>query len=90
MLFPAASSSLDSSSFTIVASTLLWDTTLFVGLLREVHGETSSFFSTKMDAIFLSLNEFTFSSLPPCKYALFSVPFEAKLKNQNMIRCHNP
>ena len=87
MLFPVVSSSLDSSSFAMVAITLLWDTTLFVGLLGEVLGETS-FFCVKMNDIFLFFVEFFFPLWPSCEYALLSVPFDAKLKKQNRIIDH--
>lgn len=87
MLFPAASVSLDYSSFVVVAVTLLWDTTVFVGLLGEILGE-SSFFCMDMNVIFLFFYVFTFSSSLSCEYALFSLPIEPKLKNKNRIIGH--
>lgn len=87
MLFPAASVSLDYSSFVAVAITLLWDTTVFVGLLGEILGE-SSFFCMDMNVIFLFFYVFTFSSSLSCEYALFSLPIEPKLKNKSRIIGH--
>ena len=87
MLFPAASVSLDYSSFVVAAITLLWDTTVFVGLLEEILGE-SSFFCMDMNVIFLFFDVFTFSSSLSCEYALFSLPIEPKLKNKSRIIGH--
>ena len=87
MLFPAASVSLDYSSFVVVAITLLWDTTVFVGLLGEILGE-SSFFCMGMNVIFLFFYVFTFYSSLSCEYALFSLPIEPKLKNKSRIIGH--
>ena len=87
MLFPAASVSLDYSSFVVVAITLLWDTTVFVGLLGEILGE-SSFFCMDMNVFFLFFYVFTFSSSLSCEYALFSLPIEPKLKNKSSIIGH--
>ena len=77
MLFPAASVSLDYSSFVVVAITLLWDTTVFVGLLGEILGE-SSFFCMDMNVIFLF-----FMYLPSLRRCLVSMLYSLYRLSQN-------